>query len=180
MMTGFKRRFEPFVRDGSKEHTLRDIRKGTRQIVQGDRLDCYGDVRQKAMHLIGRWMCIRVQVARFYWRVEPDELRIFARQIEHLRMSIDGVELTADEADAFAWRDGFRFLGVPHFEATHADNCYSSKTEGCFAKMMAYWIEEKFKFPFSKQLLHWKFRDRLPDALPKKKRVPKKRARRAR
>lgn len=167
MMTGFKRRFEPFVRDGSKEHTLRDIRKGTRQIVQGDRLDCYGDVRQKAMHLIGRWTCVRVQVAKF-WVKEIEPGFIF-------HMSIDGVELSRDEADAFAWRDGFRHLDLPGDYTT-----YNTEREFCFATMMSYWQDEKTKFPFSKQLLHWKWIDRLPDALPKKKRVPKKRGRRAR
>lgn len=147
MMTGFKRRFEPFVQDGSKEHTMRDIRKGTRQVVVGDRLDCYGDVRQKAMHLIGRWTCVRIQVARFY-----------VVNGEHHRMSLDGAELSDDEADAFAWRDGFRYQDDP------------KARYGCFVMMLAYWLEDGKRFPFQKQVLHWRFKDRLPDELPKKPR----------
>lgn len=156
MMTGFKKRFEPFVEDGSKEHTLRDIRKGTRQFRAGDRVDAYANVRQKNMRLMGRWWCIRVQVARF---------SVFGGMYE---MSIDGVMLSRDEADAFAWRDGFRFLAGPHFESGN----YSTETKGCFMLMMDYWQEQGFKFPFRKQLLHWKYADRLPDELPKK---PKRR-----
>lgn len=165
MMTGFKRRFEHFVEDGSKEHTMRDIRRGTRQIRVGDRLDCYRNVRQKSMSLIGRWRCIRVQVACFFWTSGQ------------YFMTIDGVALSPDEADAFAWRDGFRHPGVPHFEATHADNCYSAKTSGCFRMMMEYWQAEGKKFPFAKQLLHWKYSDRLPDELPKKPKRPRGRPR---
>lgn len=160
MMTGFKARFEPFVKDGSKQHTLRDIRKGTRQIVQGDRLDCYGNVRQKTMHLIGRWVCIRVQVAQFRFAV--------ANGTEYPRMSIDGVELSPDERDAFAWRDGFRHAFPTPKEINLKP--YSYSTDGCFSMMMQYWIAEGATFPFEKQLLHWKFFDRLPDELPKKKR----------
>lgn len=154
MMTGFKKRFELFVRDGSKEHTLRNIRRGLRQVRGGDRLDCYANVRQKDMTLIGRWWCIRIQVAKF--------LHIGGGLFA---MEIDGVMLSSDEADGFAWRDGFRWL-----ERLGDPSTYTTERAGCFAMMMAYWQGEKVKFPFSKQLLHWKFTDRLPDELPKKPR----------
>lgn len=135
MIVGFKPRFEQFVMDGSKQHTLRDVRKGDRQIVAGDRLDLYGDVRQKTQHSLGRYLCTRVQVARF---------SVFGGMYE---MSIDDVMLSRDEADLFAWRDGFRHKyliknGVPI-------------SAGCFAMMMDYWVKDGKTFPFEKRLIHW-------------------------
>jgi hypothetical protein len=155
MITGFKPRFVPFVRDGSKQHTLRDIRKGDRQIVVGDRLDLYENVRQKNQTLIGRHLCTRVQVARFYW--------ISGKHV----MTIDGVALSRDEADGFAWSDGFRHPR-PN-EGKDTARIYTTDTVGCFALMIQYWIDEGKELPFEKQLLHWKYADRLPDELPKKR-----------
>lgn len=150
VIVGFKKQFEDFVREGTKRHTLRDERNGERQIVQGDRLDCYGDVRQKTQHLLGRWPCTRVQVATFEQIPGPTRL-------VHCRMYIDGVALSEDEADSFAWRDGFRKLPSEKELAAHPKRRYSIKTEGCFSTMMRYWIREGKQFPFTKKLIHWDF-----------------------
>lgn len=93
MLLGFQRRFESLVVSGSKTHSIRALRKGKRQIKPGDRLDCYGDARQKTMHLLGRFPCVRVEEIVIY-----QEGEVF----------IDTFHLSPDELEAFAWRDGFR------------------------------------------------------------------------
>lgn len=157
MMTGFKNRFELFVREGSKQHTLRDWRKGDRQFRVGDRVDAYANVRQKNMRLIGRWPCTRVQKASF--ELHEDRGAV---------MSIDGVELSRDEADAFAWRDGFRFS----LEREGLETIYSTRVKGCFAVMMEYWLDEGKVFPFTKQLIHWDYDKPQEKPKPKKRRAP--------
>ncbi len=144
MIVGFKRRFEPYVKDGTKRHTLRDPRAGDRQIEVGDRLDCYGDVRQKTEHLLGRWPCTRVQEARFELHEDRGPV-----------MSIDGVELSIDEANAFAWRDGFRWIEA-------GTGFVSAQLLGCFGMMMKYWIDDGKVFPFTKRLIHWNFDKPMP------------------
>lgn len=156
MIVAFKDQFVPFVLDGSKQHTLRDERQGDRQIVVGDRLDLYARVRQADQYLLGRYLCTRVRVARFELHEESPAVvqSVLQVRVRHV-MYIDGVELDQSEADLFAWRDGFRMRGIPRFNATHADNCYSLDPTGCFASMMRYWITEGKNFPFEKRLIHW-------------------------
>lgn len=160
MIVAFKPRFVPFVRDGSKQHTLRDERQGDRQIVAGDRLDLYENVRQKTQALLGRYLCTRVQVARFDVKVG-----MYA-------MWIDGVELSRDEADNFAWRDGFRhMIDIP----TGIDlKPYSYDVTGCFPMMMDYWVKDGKTFPFEKRLIHWDHTKPTTEAMtglgPKKRR----------
>lgn len=100
MLLVFQRRFEAKVLDHSKRHTIRAKRKGKRQWRVGDVCDCYGDGRQKTMHLLGRWPCVKVQDIRIF------ELRIARRQ-SMPAVEIDGVLLTRDERERLAVSDGF-------------------------------------------------------------------------
>jgi hypothetical protein len=102
MLLGFQARFEKKILAKQKRHTIRDKRKGKRQIRVGDRLDCYGDSRQKTMHLLGRWPCTRVQDIRI-WREHP---------MSRARVSIDGQRLSIDEREALARSDGFPNFAV--------------------------------------------------------------------
>jgi hypothetical protein len=97
MLLGFKRRFEPYVVDGSKQHTIRAIRAVVPRA--GETCHCYVDPRQKTMRLLGRWECSRVQ-----------EIQIHASRSRKapLVVSIDGANLSADEANQLFYRDGFR------------------------------------------------------------------------
>jgi hypothetical protein len=94
MLLGFKRRFAPFVEDGSKTHTIRAIRKVAPKV--GEMCHCYVDPRQKTMRLLGRWPCVKVEDIQ----ITP-----------HHQVYIDGQFLEKDECDALAWRDGFRSRG---------------------------------------------------------------------
>ncbi len=96
IVLGFKRRFEPMVRDGSKQHTIRAFRKIAPRV--GDMCHCYVDSRQRTMTLIGRWPCVKVQEIIIAGTGCPDSTYV----------EIDGELLVKDERDALAWADGFR------------------------------------------------------------------------
>jgi len=103
MLLGFKRRFEPYITNGSKTHTIRAARKGMPKV--GDRLDCYVDPRQKTMRLLGRWLCVKVE-----------EIIIDSDGIYLGKLS-DRHPLDKDEIEALAFRDGFRdYRFNSHFE----------------------------------------------------------------
>lgn len=122
MLLGFKRRFAPFVEDGSKTHTIRATRKRPPRV--GEMCHCYVDPRQKTMRLLGRWPCVSVQ-----------QFSIDRRGL----IRIDGIPLTADEANALAYRDGFRSRGLT----------------GAYAEMMDYWVD---RLPFKGTVIHWDHR----------------------
>lgn len=111
MILGFKRRFERFVLDGSKTHT---IRAGNRWKV-GDRCDCYVDPRQKSMRLLGRWPCVKVESITIASNTPYGHPKY--------GIWIDDNILSRDETEALAWRDGFR---------TGVNGSY-------FAEMMEFW-----------------------------------------
>ncbi len=128
MLLGFKRRFAPYVEDGSKTHTIRAIRKNPPRV--GETCHCYVDPRQKTMRLLGRWPCVKVEtididsVPDYHWT--------------DVEVTIDGVRLSMDECNALAWRDGFR----------------SSKFNNHFEEMVAFW---NGRLPFRGHVIHWKW-----------------------
>lgn len=144
MLLGFKAQFAPFVEDGSKTHTIRAPRKD-RPIRVGDRLDCYTNVRQQNMRLLGRWLCTKVETIEI--RLDP-KLYIksaLTGRTEHFKIAIDGQPLDYDEAVAFAFRDGFR-----------------GRDSVC--QMAAFWMREhalSADNPFHGHLIHWDFQRRL-------------------
>ncbi|HEX4138390.1 MAG TPA: hypothetical protein VHY84_27515 [Bryobacteraceae bacterium] len=133
MLLGFKRQFEPFVIEGSKTHTIRAIRKYTP--IPGEICHCYGDVRQKTMHLLGRWPCVRLQ-----------EIRILPQRRDagaawDLSIAVDGVRLSHDEAVWFAWRDGFR----------------PDRADDALIAMGYWWVELGRTTVFDRHLIHWDY-----------------------
>ncbi len=135
MLLGFKPQFVDYVREGSKRHTVRAMR--ARPFKVGDICDCYGDVRQKTMYLIGRWPCAKVQEIRIGMVLDGMTYR--------LDISVDGETLSKDEAVAFAWADGFR-----------------DGTRGtALDRMGDFWFKEHRLMdalnepPFFGQLIHW-------------------------
>ena len=60
MTLGFKDCFVPFVRNGSKTHTIRAY--GHRRPFRvGDTCHCFAKVRTKEQELIGAWPCVKVE-----------------------------------------------------------------------------------------------------------------------
>lgn len=137
MLLGFQPRFHAMIRDGSKTHSIRAKRAGRRDWRVGDRVDCYGDARRKTMFLIARFECTRVE-----------DFEITAAG----RVLIDGAELSHDEKDQLAWRDGFRY---DHLEIKRelARVC-------CFELMLRFWdihngLQKKKRW--RGQIIHWKY-----------------------
>lgn len=93
----FQPRFVPFVKDGSKRHTIRA--KRVHPDKPGNTLHLYIGLRTRGVELIGRSTCLHVEDI-----VISEALQVF----------VDGVELSASEKNALAFCDGFRSRGVEH------------------------------------------------------------------
>lgn len=148
MILGFKDRFEPYIIDGSKTHT---IRGGNRWRV-GMRADLFVRPRQKDMRLLFRAPVVRVGQIRIesyeaYSRFGPPLGGNHVRNAhrgpsgEAFLVWIDGTRLTADEAEALFRRDGFR------------DTSMMASYEA-----LLFWEE---RLPFRGQIIHWDFSERL-------------------
>jgi len=137
MLLGFKRRFAPFVLDGSKTHTIRATRKIAPKV--GEMCHCYVDPRQKTMKLLGRWPCVKVEEIEI--EILPPVFLALAGPV----VRINGDALSADECEALAFRDGFRdYRFNSHFE-----------------EMLKFW---KGRLPFKGQIIHWKWSKPSPQA----------------
>jgi hypothetical protein len=131
MLLGFKRRFAPFVEEGSKTHTIR--RKKKYPPKAGETCHCYVDPRQRTMRLLGRFPCTAVQDIAIYLSGIPEE---------PLRVRIDDSSLSLDEVDQLFYRDGFRDVkSGPHRPARQAAE---------------FWADGEF--PFHGDLIHWSFK----------------------
>jgi hypothetical protein len=126
MVLGFKQQFEAKILSKEKRHTIRAKRKGKRQWRAGDICDCYGDARQKTMHLLGRWPCTRVQDIRIRLARRGDAPEFRGMPI----VSIDNMRLSVDERESLAHSDGFE----------------------SFADMMEFW---RGRLPFHGDMIHW-------------------------
>jgi hypothetical protein len=141
MMLGFKRRFAPYVHEGSKTHTIRA--NCGRTWKAGMRCDCYVDPRQKSMRLLGRFTCVKVEDIVISREPRPGTCETHP----WLFIEIEGICLEFDEANEFAYRDGFRELG----------------RRRALEAMTMYWIAEMRRhpthrsFPFVGHVIHWKF-----------------------
>lgn len=92
----FKKRFAPFVLDGTKRHTIRAKRKHPDK--PGDTVHLYSGLRTKAARLLGRSLCVKVE-----------DIRItIDRQVY-----VDGILLSDSEKNVLAFCNGFRTRGVP-------------------------------------------------------------------
>lgn len=149
MLLGFKRRFAPFVEEGSKTHTIRAIGK-RRPFKPGDICDCYVDPRQKTMRLLGRFECVRV---------EDITITEYFNPMIPLAISINGHLLSTDETESLLWRDGFRDKGGEKYEAIHhAAEFWKDRLAGGKA--------------FHGHLIHWRWKPGTANAKPASRKRP--------
>lgn len=132
MLLGFKRRFAPFVEEGSKTHTIRAIGL-RRRFRPGDICDCYVDSRQKTMRLLGRFRCTRVEDICIATGPSPSR---------PLAVWVGDQLLTDEEANGLFYRDGFRG------ELLYRKTAMQQAAE--------FWAGRKF--PFRGHLIHWEFK----------------------
>lgn len=143
MVLGFKRQFHPHVRDGSKRHS---IRAGHRWKV-GMIADCFGDVRQKSMFLLGRWPVVEVENAVIYECGDGT-----------LSVLVNGQELTVDEKNLLAWHDGFRPAGWKKYRAVKPSEFLNPDTP--WQMVTAFWKAEHSGpkgVDFDGQIVHWDY-----------------------
>ena len=122
----FQPQFKPYILDGSKQHTIR--RKRRLADIPGHTCHLYSGLRQKDAELLGRAPCVKV---------EEIDLGIHADAPE---VWVAGNPLTAAEAEALAWRDGFRGASSPSL--TQMFDFFAGK------------------LPFTGDLIHWDWRQR--------------------
>lgn len=124
MLLGFKERFVERILAGEKRHTIRATRKIPPRV--GEVCHCYTGLRQKGARLLGRWPCIKVEEIEILpWNIHDKRARS--------GVFIGGQNLSADERDALAIRDGF---------------------PGGFPDMMRFWDG---RLPFTGVIIHWDF-----------------------
>lgn len=143
MIMGFDAPFVPFVERRTKKHS---IRPGNRWRV-GMLIHLYAAPRQKGMRLIGLARVRMIEPISITCDPEkrPDgwPSAAVAPMAAKTTIAIGGHVLTKDEANLFAWQDGFRSAGV----------------SGAFRLMVDYW-RRKNKFGtklhcFEGQVVHW-------------------------
>jgi hypothetical protein len=149
MLLGFKKLFAPFVEEGSKTHTIRAIRKIPPRV--GEICHCYTGLRTKKVKLLGRWPCVRV---------EPVNIEFVHCGLAYiLQITIAGEVLSNDEAENFAWRDGFR------------PEKFARTGMAALDLMAGFWEQEHgLSFgsaPFEGTLIHWEFKPGTANAKPK-------------
>ena len=127
MVMGFKRRFEQFVREGSKTHSIREDPNDRWRI--GCYVDAFVDARQKTMTRLLPPMVV----------VRTERVEIISQTGWHdgVAVIVDGIELSPDEKDALAFRDGFRDTAYDHH----------------FYEMVEFW---NGRMPFKGKIIHWK------------------------
>jgi hypothetical protein len=118
----FKERFAPIILDGSKTHTIRPKRANRER--PGNICHLYTGLRTRNACLLFRAPCTSV-----------DDISICKDGI-----ILQGVELDEGEANAFAYRDGFRTFGV----------------DRAFDLMMRFWMEIH-RLPFAGDVIHWDY-----------------------
>lgn len=153
MILGFKDRFIPYITEGTKTHT---IRAGNRWRA-GMRADLYARPRQKGMTLLFRTPVVKVEEVTI-WLRKP-AAKLYADEPCHagaLGIAINTEILSDDEANALAYRDGFRER--PLVQGGHLD---------ALAEMARFWLAEHGSedgLPiFRGQLIHWDFARRFTD-----------------
>jgi hypothetical protein len=130
MMLGFKKQFETYVEEGSKRHSIRA--RGGRRWKPGVVADCFVNPRQKTMRCLGRWTVTKVEEIR---------IRLVVRGKVLLEIAVAGEVLSHDEANALAWRDGFRGNG----------------REGALEQMAGFWRKNHGLEVFEGDLIHWDY-----------------------
>ena len=94
----FEKRFVPFIKAGTKTHTIRAKRKYPSK--PGDTLHLYTGLRtKKARRIIPPVMCVRVE------EIEIKDGAFFDEN--HASVRVDSVELDKSEREQLAKRDGF-------------------------------------------------------------------------
>jgi hypothetical protein len=142
----FQERFVPFVKDGSKPHTIRARRRSFAK--PGDTLYLYYGMRTKHCTKLREEVCSKAKTifikkngAVIIYDDRLDDYQVdLLRNGKYPKM---GMKLSDFNKDQLAWRDGFR----P--EGTSLKN-----PKGCFDLMIRFW-NQTHKLPFIGDIIYW-------------------------
>ncbi len=126
----FKARFAPRILDGSKTHTIRPFRANADK--PGNTLHLYTGLRTKSAKLLMRVPCVKIESLT----MRRIERRDGVDLADDVLVTIEGIELSRSECEAFSRRDGF-------------EN---------FAHMIEFWDG---RLPFTGQIVHWNYKKRV-------------------
>lgn len=126
LVLGFNTRFADYVREGSKTHSIRED-AGDRWRI-GCYVDAFINCRQKTME--------RLLPPCPVIRTESIEITSTTGFHDGVKVTVDGVELSMDEKNLLAFRDGFRSPGYTHQ----------------FYEMVEFW---NGRMPFKGKIIHW-------------------------
>lgn len=130
----FKEQFVPFILSGEKTHTIRAVRRHPDK--PGNTLYLYTGLRTKRAKLLMRVDCVKVEDIEIRQRIEDfaNPYTGYHEHVEWFVVRVNDDELTGDEREQLARRDGF----------------------SSFAKMMKFWTVPKNRLPFIGNIIHWR------------------------
>lgn len=123
----FQRGFVPKILSGEKTHTIRAIRAHPDR--PGNTLHLFTGLRQKGAMLLMRVPCVKVEEVTI--RPKTRDQWDIVNLVESVTVTIEGIELSLSECEAFARRDGF-------------EN---------FDEMLEFWAG---RLPFRGHIIHWR------------------------
>jgi hypothetical protein len=124
----FQPQFVPFVEDESKLHSIRAKRKRPWKV--GDNIYLYTGLRHKGARLIRQAICVKVERITMQWARPVVPGAKAGTAVRRLIVVVDGEELSPDECESLARRDGFE--DWPSF--------------------VTYWFS---RIPFHGEIIHW-------------------------
>lgn len=157
----FKKQFAPYIKDGSKPHTIRAIRKHPAK--PGDTLFLYTGLRTKYVEkLIEPPTCTAVKtiimLKSFHVFMldgiltEMDCNEFHIRWIYNRPQHVSFKELNESEKNILAWHDGFRIKDLPRKEL---DAVPENGSISCFDIMKGFWMKEHDTWPFFGHIICW-------------------------
>lgn len=145
----FQPRFVPYVKEGSKPHTIRDRRRYPAKV--GDPVYLYTGMRTKWCQKIGEDTCKRTfSIAIYLYGIvfydrllDKVELEAAKKNPFDELLPVDRL-LPIEECERLAWLDGFR----PDFAT-------KENPSGAFADMIRYWQQTR-ALPWAGDIIYWK------------------------
>ncbi len=131
----FQERFVGAIQAGTKTHTIRAPRN-MKEDVPGKTMHLWLGLRQPGAKRIARFECVKVE-----------HIEIVTMASNWVSVRIDEMELSPDEKELLAWRDGFR-------NSEPAAGASIGSFRSAFDQMMEFW---KGRLPFRGHIFHWKY-----------------------
>lgn len=149
----FKEQFVPFVKDGSKPHTIR-ARRRRQSIKKGDTCYLYFGMRTKHCTKLREEFCTDVRTIMIGHLLGKPTIAIFDKRLsdqdfEALQAGLLNLDehqinvLSDKEKNELAWRDGFR-----------PDGSSLSNCTGSFDLMIRFW-NQTHSLPFYGDIIYW-------------------------